>query len=66
MRRKEILVAAKPIWKIDVGDLAPEFELLATGDTAGKGQPMKKIRLSDYRGKKNVMIAFYPAAFTPV
>jgi peroxiredoxin len=59
-------VAAKPIWKIDVGDDAPEFELLATGDTAGKGQPRKKIKLSDYRGKKNVMLVFYPAAFTPV
>lgn len=59
-------MAAKPIWKIDVGDEAPEFEMLATGDTAGKGQPRKKIRLSDYRGKKNVMLVFYPAAFTPV
>lgn len=59
-------MAAKPIWKIDVGDDAPEFELLATGDTAGKGQPRKKIKLSDYRGKKNVMLVFYPAAFTPV
>lgn len=59
-------MATKPIWKIDLGDDAPDFELLATGDTAGKGQPKKKIRLSDYRGKKNVMIAFYPAAFTPV
>ncbi len=59
-------MASKPIWKIDVGDPAPDFELLATGETAGKGQPQRRIRLSDYRGKKNVMIAFYPAAFTPV
>jgi len=59
-------MSTKPIWKIEVGDDAPEFELLATGDTAGKGQPRKKIRLSEYRGKKNVMLAFYPAAFTPV
>lgn len=59
-------VATKPIWKIEVGDQAPGFELLATGDTAGKGQPMRRIRLADYREKKNVMIAFYPAAFTPV
>ncbi len=57
---------AKPVWKLAVGDDAPEFELTATGDTAGKGQPRKKIRLSDYRGKKNVVLAFYPAAFTPV
>lgn len=59
-------MAIKPIWKIDVGDQAPDFELLATGDTAGKGQAQRKIRLSDYRGQKNVMLAFYPAAFTPV
>lgn len=57
---------AKGVWKVDVGDEAPDFELEATGDTAGKGGPGKKIRLSDYRGKKNVVLAFYPAAFTPV
>lgn len=57
---------AKPIWKIDVGDEAPPFELLATGETAGKGQRRKQIRLSEYRGQKHVMLTFYPAAFTPV
>jgi peroxiredoxin len=60
------MALSKPIWKIEVGDEAPDFELLATGDTAGKGQEKKKIRLSDYRGKKNVVLAFIPAAFTPV
>ncbi len=57
---------AKSIWKVEVGDEAPDFELPATGDTAGKGGPRKTVRLSDYRGKKNVVLAFYPAAFTPV
>lgn len=56
----------KPIWKVEVGDDAPDFELAATGDAAGKGGPRKKVRLSDFRGKKNVVLAFYPAAFTPV
>jgi peroxiredoxin len=56
---------AKSRWKLAVGEEAPEFELQATGDTAGKGGPKKKIRLSDYRGK-NVVLAFFPAAFTPV
>jgi peroxiredoxin len=56
----------KPIWRLEVGDQAPEFELMATGDTAGKGGAKRKIKLSDYRGKKNVVLAFYPAAFTPV
>jgi peroxiredoxin len=56
---------AKSIWKLRVGDDAPDFELPATGDGAGKGGPKKKVKLSDYRGK-NVMLAFFPAAFTPV
>ena len=33
---------------------------------AGKGGKHSKVRLSDYRGKKAVVLAFYPAAFTPV
>jgi peroxiredoxin len=57
---------AKGVWKLAVGDEAPDFELPATGEGAGKGGPKKKVRLSDYRGKKNVMIAFFPACFTPV
>jgi peroxiredoxin len=57
---------AKGTWKLQVGDEAPDFELPATGDGAGKGGPKKKVRLSDYRGKKNVMLAFFPASFTPV
>ena len=39
------------------GQQAPEFELLDTGKEARK--------LSDYRGK-NVVLAFYPGAFTGV
>ncbi len=56
----------KPVWRVEVGDEAPDFELPATGDTAGKGGPRKKVRLSEYRGKKNVVLAFFPAAYTPV
>lgn len=55
----------KPVWRLDVGDDAPDFELPATGDTAGKGAQRKKVKLSDYRGR-NVVLAFFPAAFTPV
>ena len=44
--------------KVNVGDLAPDFTLPSVG-----GQ---NIRLSQYRGKKNVMISFVPAAWTPV
>ncbi|MHA1972017.1 MAG: redoxin domain-containing protein [Candidatus Hodarchaeales archaeon] len=44
--------------KLTMGDIAPDFSLPA--------QDGKKIRLSDYKGKKNVMLAFYPQDFTPV
>jgi peroxiredoxin Q/BCP len=37
---------------IKVGDQAPDFELEAAG-----GQ---KVRLADFRGKKNVVLFFYP------
>lgn len=56
----------RPTWKLQVGEEAPDFELEATGDAAGKGGPMRKVKLSEYRGKKNVVLAFYPAAFTKV
>ena len=41
---------------LKVGDTAPDFEL---NSSLGK-----KIKLSDYRGKKTVVLAFFPAAFT--
>jgi peroxiredoxin (alkyl hydroperoxide reductase subunit C) len=44
--------------KVKVGDPAPDFSLPSvSGDI---------ITLSQYRGKKNVMISFVPAAWTPV
>ena len=45
-----------PQTNLKVGDLAPDFTLT---DTAG--QPVK---LSDFRGKKNVVLDFYVLAFT--
>ncbi len=41
---------------LKVGDTAPDFELPAT--TGGR------VKLSDFRGKSNVVLAFFPAAFT--
>ena len=43
---------------VEVGDFAPDFEL--------KGHTGNTVKLSDFRGKKNVFIAFYPLAWTPV
>ena len=43
---------------VEVGQKAPDFELA--------DQDGKMVRLSDFRGKLNVVLAFYPADFTPV
>lgn len=59
-------MASKPIWKIAVGDEAPDFTLPGTGDSAGKGARHGPFTLSRLRGKKNAVLVFYPAAFTPV
>ena len=59
------MALSKAVWKLEVGDPAPEFRLRGTGDGAGKGGPYRDIALSEYRGK-NVVLVFYPAAFTPV
>ncbi len=49
---------------IAIGTDAPDFELPSSELTA-EGKPGKKIKLSDYRGKKNVVLAFYPLDFSP-
>lgn len=59
-------MALRPLQRLQVGDVAPDFSLPATGDTAGRGQKHKQVSLKTYRGKKNVVMAFFPAAFTPV
>jgi cytochrome oxidase Cu insertion factor (SCO1/SenC/PrrC family) len=44
---------------LKVGDTAPDFSLLEFD-----GKDVKKVSLSDFRGKKNVALAFYVFAFT--
>jgi peroxiredoxin (alkyl hydroperoxide reductase subunit C) len=44
--------------RLRAGDEAPDFRLR---DHTGR-----LVELGDYRGKKNVVIAFLPGAFTPV
>ena len=47
---------------LKVGDMAPDFTLPTAKGTSDKS----KITLSDFRGEKNVVLVFYPFAFTPV
>ena len=49
---------------IAIGTEAPDFEL-PSSDLTPEGRPGKPIRLSDFRGKKNVVLAFYPLDFSP-
>jgi peroxiredoxin (alkyl hydroperoxide reductase subunit C) len=44
--------------KVKVGELAPDFTLPSVGGD--------KISLSQFKGEKNVVISFVPAAWTPV
>jgi peroxiredoxin (alkyl hydroperoxide reductase subunit C) len=46
------------VLKVKVGQKAPDFKLKAVSG--------KMISLNDYYGKKNVVISFVPAAWTPV
>ena len=49
---------------ISVGTEAPDFDL-PSSLLSDAGKPGKKLKLSDYRGKKNVVLAFYPLDFSP-
>lgn len=43
---------------VEIGAEAPDFEL--------RDQANQPVRLSSYRGAKNVLLVFYPFTFTPV
>src|SRR6202045_5222488 len=43
---------------ISVGAVAPDFAL--------KDQNQKEVKLSDFKGKKNVVMVFYPLDWSPV
>lgn len=50
---------AKPEMKLKVGDVAPDFKMQYFD-----GKELKDVTLSQYHGKKNVVLAFYIFAFT--
>jgi peroxiredoxin (alkyl hydroperoxide reductase subunit C) len=53
-----VLKPTGSVTKLKIGDPAPDFSL---GDLTGS-----KISLEQFRGKKNVVLSFVPAAWTPV
>jgi peroxiredoxin len=50
---------APPPPKLKVGDVAPDFKLQYF-----TGSDLKDVTLNDYKGKKNIVLAFYIFAFT--
>ena len=46
---------------LKIGDPAPDFDV--TGQQAGEP---RRLQLSEFRGKKQVVLYFYPRDFTPV
>jgi peroxiredoxin len=46
------------VLKVKIGKIAPDFTLKALSG--------KKVSLKDFQGKKNVVLSFVPAAWTPV
>ena len=46
---------------LKVGEMAPDFEL-----PAATGENKHKVKLSEFRGSKNVVLAFYVLNWTPV
>ena len=57
--RAEGSKSSAPQMKLKVGDTAPDFTLKYFD-----GTDLKDVSLSQYRGKKNVVLAFYIFAFT--
>lgn len=48
-----------------VGDKAPDFTMPYLVAKPDGGFERKQVSLADYRGKQNVILAFFPAAFSP-
>jgi peroxiredoxin len=56
--------APPPPPSVKVGQAAPDFT--ASYLAMENGRPgFKQVKLSDYKGQKNVVLAFFPAAFSP-
>jgi peroxiredoxin len=56
-KASEIIRMGGRIMAIAVGQAAPDFAL--------KDQSMKEVKLADFKGKKNVVLVFYPLDWSP-
>lgn len=50
---------------VKVGDPMPDFTLPYMAQNAEGRYENKEMKLSEFKGKKNVVLAFFPAAFSP-
>ena len=58
LRLSERRTRMRMIHQLKVGEGAPDFTL--------KDAKKNEVSLSSFKGKQNVMLAFFPLAFTPV
>jgi len=55
-----LLLCPIQLMPLQIGDTAPDFDLPAV-----QGDRQFRIKLSDYRGKQNVVLSFHPLDWTP-
>jgi peroxiredoxin len=56
---------ASPPPAVKVGEAAPDFTLPYLVGKSDGGFETKQVHLADFKGKQNVVLAFFPAAFSP-
>ena len=50
---------------VKVGEAAPDFTLPYLVAKSDGGFDARQVSLAEFRGKQNVVVAFFPAAFSP-
>ena len=55
-----LLLCSIQLMPLQVGDIAPDFDLPAV-----QSDRQFRVKLSDYRGKQNVVVTFHPLDWTP-
>jgi hypothetical protein len=56
---------APPPPSVKVGQTAPDFTLHYLARGPGDKYEQKTLSLADFKGRKTVILAFFPAAFSP-